>query len=51
MVLFFCLFLALRSQDCGKPVLDIKDNELTGETEVYGGYVCLSTSLLLTDSA
>lgn len=39
MVVFFCSFLALRSQDAGKPVVDIRDHELEGEQELYGGYV------------
>jgi hypothetical protein len=39
MVLFFCMFLALRSQDCGKTVTDIRDSELSGEVEVYGGQI------------
>lgn len=37
MVLFFCTFLALRSQDMGKPVSHILDWELDGEEEVFGG--------------
>jgi hypothetical protein len=37
------MFLALRSQDCGKIVQDIKDWELAGEVEVYGGHVLPSS--------
>lgn len=37
MVLFFCTFLAMRSQDCGRPVARIRDYELDDEVELYGG--------------
>ncbi|KAB8232785.1 uncharacterized protein BDW43DRAFT_311858 [Aspergillus alliaceus] len=37
MVLFFCTFLALRSQDCGRPVDHIRDYELDDEEELFGG--------------
>lgn len=37
MVLFFCTFLALRSQDCHKPVEGIRDYELDDEEELFGG--------------
>ncbi|KAJ5738352.1 hypothetical protein N7493_001507 [Penicillium malachiteum] len=37
MVLTFCTFLALRSEDGGRPVDDIRDYELDGEEELYGG--------------
>ncbi|KAF7596463.1 hypothetical protein BBP40_001770 [Aspergillus hancockii] len=37
MVLFFCTFLALRSQDCGRPVDRIRDYELDDEEELFGG--------------
>lgn len=37
MVLFFCTFLALRSQDCGRPVEKIRDYELEDEEELFGG--------------
>jgi hypothetical protein len=37
MVEFFCVFLALRSQDTTKALPDIRDYELEGEEEVYGG--------------
>lgn len=40
MVLFFCTFLALRSQDCGRPVDRIRDYELDDEEELFGGYEC-----------
>ncbi|KAJ5728267.1 hypothetical protein N7493_004597 [Penicillium malachiteum] len=39
MVVFFCSFLALRSQDGGRPVEDIKDHELDEEEELYGGTI------------
>ena len=45
MVLFFCTFLALRAHDCGRPVSDIGDYELVGETELFGGYVYLQILL------
>lgn len=37
MVIFFCTFLALRSQDKGRPVEDIRDYELELEEELFGG--------------
>lgn len=37
MVIFFCTFLALRSQDRAKQVEEIRDYELHGEEELYGG--------------
>lgn len=37
MVVFFCSFLALRSQDAGRPVSDIRDYEMEDEEELYGG--------------
>jgi hypothetical protein len=39
MVIFFCTFLALRSQDSGRPVDDIKDYELDEEEEIFGGQI------------
>ncbi|RJE18325.1 hypothetical protein PHISCL_09337 [Aspergillus sclerotialis] len=39
MVLFFCTFLALRSQDCGHPVEHIRDYELDEEEELFGGQI------------
>lgn len=39
MVLFFCMFLALRSQDSGKEIEDIQDHELAGEKEIFAGRV------------
>lgn len=36
MVLFFSTFLALRSQDSGKPVAQIRDFELDQEEELFG---------------
>lgn len=39
MVEFFCTFLALRSQDTAKAVTGIRDYELEGEEQVYGGCV------------
>jgi hypothetical protein len=35
MVLFFCTFLALRSQDSGRPVSQIRDYELFHEEELF----------------
>ena len=37
MVLFFCTFVALRSQDGHKRVQDIRDYELEAEKELFGG--------------
>ncbi|KKK18867.1 hypothetical protein ARAM_002740 [Aspergillus rambellii] len=37
MVFFFCTFLALRSQDSGRPVGRIRDYELDDEEELFGG--------------
>ncbi len=37
MVLFYCTFLALRSQDLCSPVRDIDDHELHGEVEMFAG--------------
>ena len=37
MVAFYVTFLALRSQDAGHPVENIRDYELDGEKEIYGG--------------
>ncbi|RJE23880.1 hypothetical protein PHISCL_03792 [Aspergillus sclerotialis] len=37
MILFFCTFLALRSQDAGRPVDNIRDFMLDGEEELFGG--------------
>ncbi|GLI73218.1 hypothetical protein PoHVEF18_001432 [Penicillium ochrochloron] len=39
MVAFYVAFLALRSQDAGHPVEDIRDYELDGEREIYGGQI------------
>ncbi|KAJ6011117.1 hypothetical protein N7451_002529 [Penicillium sp. IBT 35674x] len=39
MVVFFCAFLALRSQDAGRPVDDIRDYELEHEEELFGGQI------------
>ncbi|KAJ6096205.1 hypothetical protein N7486_006951 [Penicillium sp. IBT 16267x] len=39
MVVFFCAFLALRSQDAGRPVDDIRDYELEDEEELFGGQI------------
>ncbi|KAH8426939.1 uncharacterized protein LDX57_004662 [Aspergillus melleus] len=39
MVLFFCTFLALRSQDCHKTVERIRDYELDDEEELFGGQI------------
>ncbi|KAL5339166.1 hypothetical protein BJX70DRAFT_364560 [Aspergillus crustosus] len=36
MVLFYCTFLALRSQDSGRPVSQIRDYELNQEEELFG---------------
>jgi hypothetical protein len=41
MVIFFCTFLALRSQDAHRQVHDIRDYELDNEEEIFGGYVVL----------
>ncbi|RAL15407.1 uncharacterized protein BO97DRAFT_431995 [Aspergillus homomorphus CBS 101889] len=41
MVIFFCTFLALRSQDSGRPVAveSIRDYELAQEEELFGGQI------------
>ena len=39
MVLFYCTFMALRSQDSGKPIRQIDDHELAGEKEIFGGKI------------
>ncbi|KAJ5648202.1 hypothetical protein N7490_004574 [Penicillium lividum] len=39
MVVFFCSFLALRAQDAGHPIDDIRDHELDGEEELFGGQI------------
>ncbi|PYH45441.1 uncharacterized protein BP01DRAFT_356486 [Aspergillus saccharolyticus JOP 1030-1] len=41
MVIFFCTFLALRSQDSGRPVAveTIRDYELAQEEELFGGQI------------
>ncbi|PYI10128.1 hypothetical protein BO78DRAFT_306645 [Aspergillus sclerotiicarbonarius CBS 121057] len=39
MVIFFCTFLALRSQDSGRPVERIRDYELDEEEELFGGQI------------
>ena len=39
MTLFFCTFLALRSQDSGRPISQIDDHELAGEKEIFGGKI------------
>ncbi|KAI2793083.1 hypothetical protein POX_b03130 [Penicillium oxalicum] len=39
MVAFFTTFIGLRSQDAGHPVDDIRDHELDGERELYGGQI------------
>ncbi|TPR08998.1 Maltose acetyltransferase family protein [Aspergillus niger] len=39
MVIFFCTFLALRSQDSGRPVERIRDYELDDEEEHFGGQI------------
>ncbi|GES58531.1 hypothetical protein ATEIFO6365_0004068200 [Aspergillus terreus] len=39
LVVFFCTFLALRSQDSGRPVERIRDYELEREQELFGGKI------------
>ncbi|KAF9889064.1 hypothetical protein FE257_008041 [Aspergillus nanangensis] len=39
MTIFFCTFLALRSQDSGHPVDGIRDYELDLEEELFGGII------------
>ncbi|QGA12965.1 hypothetical protein EYB26_000610 [Talaromyces marneffei] len=39
MVLFFCTFVALRSQDGHKRIQDIRDYELEAEKELFGGLI------------
>lgn len=38
-MLFFCTFIALRSEDTVREVIAIADSELHGEKELFGGYV------------
>ncbi|KAJ5601584.1 hypothetical protein N7510_011118 [Penicillium lagena] len=38
-ILFYVTFLALRSQDAGRPVEYIRDYELNEEGEIYGGQI------------
>lgn len=37
MIIFYCTFLALRSQDLHSPIKDIDDHELHGEAELFAG--------------
>jgi hypothetical protein len=37
LAIFHCTLLSLRGHDNGKPVTNIQDYELAGETEVFGG--------------
>lgn len=39
LVLFFCLFLALRARDTRRPVKPIRDHELEGEELLFRGSV------------
>ncbi len=39
MVLFFCSFLALRSEDTKTEIAAIADSVLHNEKELFGGYV------------
>ncbi|KAJ5634778.1 hypothetical protein N7528_002620 [Penicillium herquei] len=39
LVIIFCTFLALRTQDNGWPVDDIRDYLLDGEEELFGGTI------------
>ncbi|KAI9875374.1 MAG: hypothetical protein M1830_008567, partial [Pleopsidium flavum] len=39
MVIFFCTFLALRSQDTCSPVSNIDDHEVDGEVEIFAGKI------------
>ncbi|KAJ5716895.1 hypothetical protein N7488_002541 [Penicillium malachiteum] len=39
LIITFCTFLALRTQDNGWPVDDIRDYFLDGEEELYGGKI------------
>jgi hypothetical protein len=37
LVIFHCTLLSLRGHDDGKPVTNIQDHELAGESELFGG--------------
>ena len=39
LVLFFCSFIALRSEDTVGPLKSIQDSDLEHEKEYFGGYV------------
>lgn len=46
LVLFYCAFVALRSEDAGDPLRRIDDHELHGEKGVYAGYdICLAIAM------
>jgi hypothetical protein len=54
MVLFFCSFLALRSEDTKTEITAIADSLLHNEKELFGGYVMHADRLALppwTDSS
>ena len=39
MIIFFCTFLALKSEDTVSQIREVRDHELRGEEEVFGGRV------------
>lgn len=46
MVLFFCVFLALRFEDLKNPVANIEDYDLHNESVLFAGFVFISTFLI-----
>ena len=39
MIVFYCTFLALRSEDSVNPIRELRDHELRGEEEIFAGSV------------
>ncbi|KAL8757428.1 MAG: hypothetical protein Q9184_004217, partial [Pyrenodesmia sp. 2 TL-2023] len=39
LTLFYCAFLALRSEDSGKPIESVDDHEIHGEKSIYSGII------------
>lgn len=46
MVLFYCAFLALRSEDLKRPSMEIVDFEVTREKELFAGSVSITTDFI-----
>lgn len=47
LTLFYCAFLALRSEDSGNPIGSFDDHEIHGEKSIYAGLVRSSSSHLV----